>query len=274
MNAPLVPSRRTSELLWSITGTYNDVLAHQKFAVFALVSSLLVPKSAKEFRRALKHEGFRKRRAQEFPCLLRSNARFDFRLNKLTAALVKSLRPQRHDGGSVFPPPHWVGEQRPKGARSVRVQSVFPHAEYLRYLVSKQGYEGSAAIAALSRAHNPWVRVSDRHQRTCVDADAQNERQYYGAQNPGQNAFAPAHPYYPVAPSRRTKVGGGLTKEQVQRALANTRWDPQMKQAVFEIVYRRRSTLDVSNESGRPVEILYVYASRLRKNLRNEEKVA
>lgn len=273
MIAPLAPSRRTSELLWSITGTHNDALAHQKFAVFALVCSLLVPNAAKAFHRALKHERFHKRKAQEFPRVLRSNARFNFRLNKLADALVKSLRPQRHEGGSVFPPPCWAGEPRPKNVRRVRIRTNFPSADYLRHLVSELGYEGCAAFAALSRAHTPWTKVTDRRHANATpnyDNTRDNPDKY--------SSFVSVHPYCPAAPSRRTKVGGGLTKQQVQEALDKKRWDTDVKKAVFEIVFRRRSALEVSNESGRAVEILHVYASRLRReiraDLRDEEKVA
>jgi hypothetical protein len=79
------------------------------------------------------------------------------------------------------------------------------------------------------------------------------------------------HPYVPAAPSHRSKTGGGLAKEQVDVALARKRWDSGTKKAVFEIVYGQRSSLHVSNESGIPVETLYVYASRLRRDIRNAD---
>ncbi len=45
-----------------------------------------------------------------------------------------------------------------------------------------------------------------------------------------------------------------------------------MKAALNEVVYRRRSTLEVSNRTGVPVEKLYVYASRLREHIRRESQ--
>lgn len=278
MTAPLAPFSSTSELLWSITGTYNDDLAQQKFAVFALVSSLLVPNAAQSFRRAIHNERLVRKRSRRSHRLSRKNrrttAQFNLRVDRLASALVDSLRPQRHEGGMAFPPPHWTGEPRPKGARRVHIRSNFPDANYLTRLVSTLGYEGSAAFSALSRAHNPWIRVSDRRR-----ANAMNYDNWTKDCSPAEHSpFAPAHPYCPAAPSRRTKVGGGLTREQVQRALNKRLWDSQTKSAVFEIVYRRRSPLEVSNESGRPVEILHVYASRLRRAVRaelhDEENVA
>jgi len=158
---------------------------------------------------------------------------------------VREITPPEPEAGehSAFPPPHWVGERRPYKARRVRLQSRFPSLGYLTYLVSQLGY---AAFAAMVQAHQPWLRTVDRR---------------------GASIASVVHPYIPAAPGRRTKVGGGLTNEQVRQALAKKRWDSEMKKAVFEIVYRRRSNLQVSNESGIPVETLSVYASRLRKEI-------
>ena len=46
------------------------------------------------------------------------------------------------------------------------------------------------------------------------------------------------------------------------------RTDENTKAALIEIVYRRRSTLRVSEEFNLPAEALYVYASRLRGHIR------
>jgi len=125
------------------------------------------------------------------------------------------------------------------------------------------------------KAHQPWLHSVDRRRANPVDADEQA--------GTVTHAYSPivsvVRPYVPAAPSRRSKTGGGLTKEQVEAALARKRWDSGMKKAVFEIVYGRRSTLQVSNNSGIRVEILSVYASRLRHDiqtadLRGQKKAA
>lgn len=173
----------------------------------------------------------------------------------------------RHANRTPFPAPHWCGEARPHGARRVRLHSRFPPLGYLAYLVSELGYDGSAAFAAMVQAHQPWLRTVDLHRANPIDADKL-------AVTEGHQLTPIAslvHPYIPAAPGRRTKVGGGLTKEQVRQALGKKRWDKRMKEAVFEIVYRRRSNLQVSNESGIPVETLYVYASRVRKEIREAD---
>jgi len=189
---------------------------------------------------------------------------------------------------STFPPPHWVGEPRPNKARWVRLQSRFPSLGYLTYLVSELGYDGSAAFAAMVQAHQPWMRTVDRRRANAIDVDDVVTK--FGRGNESSelipkfnwsksSKLVSPHPYIPAAPGRRTKLGGGLSKEQVRQALARKRWDSGMKQAVFEIVYSRRSTLEVSNELGIPVETLYVYASRLRRDIKEadlpaSEKVA
>jgi len=164
----------------------------------------------------------------------------------------------------AFRPPHWVGEPRPHNARRVRLQSRFPSLGYLTYLVSQLGYDGRAAFAATVRAHQPWLGTVDRRRANPIDADtlAVTEGRQYTP------IACVVQPYIPAAPGRRTKVGGGFTEEQVREALRTKRWDERMRQAVFEIVYRRRSNLEVSNESGLALETLYVYASRLRKEIR------
>jgi hypothetical protein len=77
-----------------------------------------------------------------------------------------------------------------------------------------------------------------------------------------------------MSPSRRTKVGGGLTEEQVQKGLERMRTDEQTKKALLEIVYRRRSTLQVADEFDRPAETLYRYATRLRGHIRKADVTA
>jgi len=129
------------------------------------------------------------------------------------------------------------------------------------------GYDGNAAFAAMVQAHQPWLRSVDRHRANPVDADTQ-----VGTVTHAYSPFVSVvHPYVPAAPSRRSKTGGGLTEEQVETALARKRWDGGTKRAVLEIVYRRRSSLEVSNEFGIPVETLYVYASRLRRDIENAD---
>jgi hypothetical protein len=147
-----------------------------------------------------------------------------------------------------------LGEGRPHGARGVRLQTRFPCTRYLTYLVADLGYDGSAAFAAMVQAHQPWLRAVDRRHGT------------------GPHQYSPIvcvmHPYVPAAPSRRTHVGGGLTEEQVLEGFRRMRTDPKTKAALVEIVYRRRSTLEVADEFGLKAENLYVYATRLRSHIR------
>ena len=146
-----------SQTLRTITGwaprkystEFDDPLAFYKFVAFALVSSVLVPDAARRFREAHQRERDA-RRSERLAARSERRARnSDRRVNKLVSLLLTSLRPERHEGGFVFPPPHWKGEARPSGARRVQARTRFPSAGYLTYLVSELGYEPSAAIAAL-----------------------------------------------------------------------------------------------------------------------------
>jgi len=287
MTAPFAPSRSTSELMWSITGTYNDILAYNKFSVFAVVSSFVVADAASGFHKALDEERAQtmnqRRRERMFRKVEREKQHYEEkRLRKRIARICEILeatwsRDWSSRNATVnnisrsrppFLPPHYQGEPRPQGARRVRLESRFPNAGYLTYLVSKLGYNGNAAFAAVVQAHQPWLRVVDRRHATSIaNVDEPTAQKY--------SSFVSAvHPYCPAAPFRSTRVGGGLTRGQVQKALAKKRWGSEIKEAIFEIVYRRRSTLEISKESAVPAKILYVYASRLRQDLRELKNVA
>ena len=177
--------------------------------------------------------------------------------------VLASLRPERHEGGFVFPPPHWTGEARPNGARCIQARTRFPETGYLTYLVSEVGYEPSAAIAALSRAHNPWTRLPDRRRANASNADEQ-----ILGQNHEYSSFAPARPYYPASPSRRTKVGGAYPKEKVLRALARRGWNDNTQAAIFEVVYYKQSAKRVAAQRGLKLATVYQYSSRLREDLK------
>jgi hypothetical protein len=185
-----------------------------------------------------------------------------------TLALAPHLyRSPSADNRPPFPAPHWPGEARPHGARRVRLKTRFPSIGYLTRLVRDLGYDGNAAFAAIVQAHQPWLRSVDRRRANPADANPRAGT----APHEHSAIVSVLHSYVPAAPSRRSKTNGGLTKEQVYQALARKRWDSGMKKAVFEIVYGRRSNLQVSNESGIPLETLYVYASRLRQDIQNAD---
>lgn len=262
---------------------FEDPLAFNKFVVFALVSSLLVPKAAKSLQRALQDE--RTQTLNEH-CRLRmlrkcqrekdESVRLQNRIDEVHTALFDSCYSADATATNVsesrppFPPPHWAGDERPHGARRVRQQTRFPSLGYLTYLVQELGYEGSAAFAAIVQGHQPWLRVSDRRHANSFSADQQLSGQRH-QEDHSHSDFTSAHPYYEVSPARRTKVGGGLTLEQVQQGLNRMRQSEQVKAALVEIVYKRRSTLQVADESSLRAEILYVYASRLRGHIRASE---
>jgi hypothetical protein len=282
-----VPLRKTSESLWRIIGTNNDTLAYNKFIVFALMSVLLVPRATKVFRRMLKNEHSEKRQRKMKSRLERELQRNrneyhrgEQRLQGFERVLIdcwwypnstaENIPPNR----PPFPPPHWHGEGRPSGTRRVRTRSVFPSIGYLTYLVKDLGYDGHAAFAAMIHGHQPWIHLSDRRRANSNGADAQAETSQRES-----TRFVSIRPYWSASPSRRTHVGGGLQKQKVIDALQQMRTDNLTKEALFRIVYRRHSTLRVSDELGIPAERLYVYATRLRnriadQDMSDEEKVA
>jgi hypothetical protein len=162
--------------------------------------------------------------------------------------------------------PVWHGDERPLGARRVRVQSDFPSRTLVKRLCEELAYPKEAASAFFIRAHAPWMTPSpDRRKNVCTSISETNR----GKKQRNSVALPqPAHPYNPASPSRRTRIGGGLTEEQVRAGLRKMRTDDKTKTALFEIVYRKRSTLQVADEFGLAAENLYVYACRLRNHIR------
>ena len=161
------------------------------------------------------------------------------------------------------------GDSRPKFARRQSLRSSFPSPDFVRKLVTELGYDRDAAIAALAQPRRFNGRPDRRRKIAIGGADEQAERSTnrdYQRLDYGNNL------YVPVAPIRHTLTGGGFTEKQVSEGLLKMRTDARIKTALNEIVYRRRSTLDVSNETGIPVEVLYVYASRLRKKIRQKSQ--
>jgi hypothetical protein len=178
------------------------------------------------------------------------------------------------------------GESRPSATQSdnvfsvrkVNLRSRFPSPSHLRYLIAELGYDPDAALAAFAQPRKIHGRPDRRRKKAVPGADEQaeqaerkiNERpkinRDYQRLDYGYNL------YVPEAPTRRTLTGGGFTKNQVSQGLSKMRTDTLTKAALVEIVYRRQSTLEVSNKSGIPVEKLYVYASRLREHIRQESQ--
>jgi hypothetical protein len=162
--------------------------------------------------------------------------------------------------------PVWHGDERPFGARRVRVQSNFPDQIMVRRLCADLAYPKEAASAFFIRAHAPWMTPSpDRRKNVCRGMNDTDEGK---KQRDSVALPQPAHPYNPASPSRRTHVGGGWTEQLVLEGLRHMRTDPKAKAALLEIVYRRRSTLLVADEFGLKAENLYVYATRLRSHIR------
>jgi hypothetical protein len=160
------------------------------------------------------------------------------------------------------------GDSRPKHARRQTLRSVFPSPDFLKRLVVNLGYDKGAALAAL--APRKFNGRPDRRRKVAIGgADEQAERQTirdYQRLDYGDNL------YVPEAPSRHTLTGGGFAKKQVLQGLAKMRTNGVMKTALMEIVYLRRSPLELSNKTGIPVENLHVYASRLQKHIRDESE--
>jgi hypothetical protein len=151
---------------------------------------------------------------------------------------------------------------RPFGARSQYLHCRFPSHGLLVTLVKDLGYDLAAAMAAFG---SRTLYRPDRRIANATNYERVKEPKAYQVLQGGKNI------YIPVTAGRRTRRGGGFTRTQVLRGLDKMHTkNLLMKNALFEIVYRRQSPLEVSNRTGLRVENLHVYASRLRKHIKAE----
>lgn len=159
------------------------------------------------------------------------------------------------------------GDPRPADARRETLRSVFPSPRFLHHLVTEMGYPPGAALAAFARPRR-MGEVPDRRRAAAFNSDEQFERKAnkgYQRLDYGDNI------YIREAPSRRTETGGGFTEKQVRQGLSRMRADGRVGHALFEIVYRRRSTKQLAEEFDLKPKILYVYATRLRGHIRRQQ---
>ena len=181
-------------------------------------------------------------------------------LQRAKQETVQERTRRQYDSGLrvAFKPPNWTGESRPKGARRVKVRSSYPSQNYLHHLVNDLGYNKQTALAVMTRGHLPWLQLYDRRKisKTVIE---------YGI------GTHPDHPYVPLAPNKRTKVGGGYRKEQVTAAIEKHRWSDAIAKAVYEIVYMRREPFLVAASLGLKLATVYQYCSRVRADLRREQ---
>src|SRR5262249_37183921 len=157
---------------------------YNKFAVFAMSSALLVPNASQ----LLEELVF-------------------FQHQPLTVRTICGKRPP-------FSAPHWTGDSA-EGLVSVPLPApnVLTADEAAR-LVRELGYDGRAAFASISRP--TWMNAKpDRRRIGVVETD--------DGKWLGRTAIAQPIPYVAAAPGRRTKTGGGFTRDLVLMAVAKMR---------------------------------------------------
>jgi hypothetical protein len=152
-----------------------------------------------------------------------------------------------------------------KVVHSGPLPTSFPSQAFLLYLVKDLAYPPESALACLCQGHIPlWrMRPDRRSRKTVVENDL-----ILGSSSLAQ----PHHPFVAASPTRRTLKGGGMSREQVRAAMQQMRLDKNTWGAMFEIVFQRQSTKDVAARRDLSVENLYVYASRVRKRVRDANK--
>lgn len=137
--------------------------------------------------------------------------------------------------------------------------------------LSRLGYPAECIIST-------WYRRPgrpDRRKRCVVDYDGDKNDSDKGraraidVQKDYCNIAQPNHPYVPAGSNRRTLTGGGISMEQVTRAIAAHRWDVATSHAVFEIVMRKKTVKDAARERDLPTKRLGNYATIVRREIQS-----
>jgi hypothetical protein len=144
------------------------------------------------------------------------------------------------------------GESRPKGYRTVKLQSQWPSTALL-CAIAKLGYPKGAIFSSSY-------------------FDENREENHVGA----RQAIHPEHPYLPATPELRgTTTGGGFHAKTITRAIERVL--PGIPDAhakgVYEVIVLRRKPYLVAASLGVKVETLYTYKNRVIRTLRSEGSV-
>jgi hypothetical protein len=152
----------------------------------------------------------------------------------------------------------------------VSLCSKFPSiAEWAE--LSRLGYPAEGIISTFYRRPGP----PDRRKRCVVDYDGDKNDSDKGraraidVQKDYCNIAQPNHPYVPAGANRRTLTGGGISVEEVTRAIEAHRWDDATSHAVFEIVMRKKTVKDAARERDLPAKRLGNYATIVRREIQS-----
>lgn len=268
--------------IYRIVGDTDDVLAFQKFSVFALLSSLLVPKAAAIFSTTLRRERERKERHEQFvknycrkrPREFASKQAEGERALERLLELVEDRLFFRHQPRTIdtipkkrppFNPPHWTGDSTDGLVAVPLPASNVLTCEDATRLVRELGYDGHAAFASITRPL--WMNAKpDRRKKTVVvilkeDADDEAGQVSYESTN-----IAQPIPYV-AAPSRRT-TQGFFSRDSVLKALASMRSSHKVRMAAFEVVFNHQSPTEIAGKYRLNLDALKGAAARVRGRIR------
>lgn len=204
-----------------------------------------------------------------FPCSeLIPDANLQYCDRHILGDIRKSRRrqkPKTRDNSTLARYARQFEEDSFKIVHSGCLSTNFPSQAFLLYLVKDLAYPPECALACLTHGHIPmWRMKPDRRSgKTVVEDDLILE---------SSALTQPHHPFVAASPTRRTRTGGGMTREQVAEAMGQMRLDGNTQGAMFEIVFRRWSVKKVAASRNLSAENLHVYASRVRKRVRDANK--
>jgi hypothetical protein len=185
------------------------------------------------------------------------------------------------------------GEPRPKGYRTVKLQSRFPSQALLR-AIAELGFPAGAIISGMywDKDNNVRGRLNDRRRRSAGE-NYDDDRRPVNINQAGipivlrgeSEGYAdmpcdPVHPFIPPAPSRRTTQAPTAKKhpdgyplnwaKKNRDTILGCIMYAAMQAAIAECVFRERRPEDVSQETGIKLGRLRSAVKRARKRMERE----
>src|SRR5438105_4229235 len=260
--------------VYAIIGDSDHVLSYNKFAVFSLMSSLLVPRAATLFQAVLRREQQRKKRHERFVKKYYKKRRREFKHAKGERALERLLELVderlffRHQPRTVntiskkrpaFNPPSWTGDSA-DGLTAVPLpESNMLTAEEALRLVREFGYDAHAAFASIPRP----IQMNAKPDRRRIGVVETEDGKWFD-----RTTIAQPVPYV-AEPSRRI-TQGFFSRDSVLKAVARMRAPYEMRMAAFQVVFYRQSLSEIAEEFGVGASALKQAAIRVRRRIRGD----
>jgi hypothetical protein len=129
-------------------------------------------------------------------------------------------------------------------------------------LVTKYGYDGHAAYAALPHGHQPWVL------KTALEFVESDPGEDVDEEGKKPQRVLVADPSSQVAPGKNATIyKQGLTREAVMKKLRSKAWSHEHQTAVYEVLCLGRECYLVAASLGLKYTTVRQHCSQIRRGI-------